>query len=76
MPIAGAEATIPTATDRHFTKCCRITKTEELKINPCPTPDIIPNVRYIIHTWELHEARVKPIIPKRDPRIAVNLKLK
>ena len=73
MPIAGPEATIPTATERHFTKCCRITKTEVLKINPCPIPDIKPNVKNIIHRSELHEAKIKPIIPKRDPRIAANL---
>lgn len=73
MPMAGPEATMPTTTDRHFTKCCRITKLQVLKINPCPIPDIKPNVRYIIHRWELHEAKMKPIIPERDPRMAVNL---
>jgi len=73
IPIAGADATMPLATERHLTKYCRTIKEQELKIITCPTPDRTPTVRYIIQSFDDSEPRKKPTIPAVDPRRAVNL---
>ena len=36
-------------------------------------PDKTPYVKYIIQSFDDSEARKKPIIPKIEPRMAVNL---
>lgn len=73
MPIAGADATMPIATERHLTKYCRTIKEQELKIITWPKPERTPTVRYIIQSCDDREARKKPMIPANEPKIAVSL---
>ena len=73
IPIAGADATMPLATERHLTKYCRMIKEQELKIITWPKPERTPTVRYIIQSSNDSEAKKKPLIPASEPRIAVNL---
>jgi len=73
VPIAGADATMPTDRERHLKEYGRITKFDELKIIRCPNPDRRPYVMYIIQSLGENEASKKPLIPTNEPSMAVNL---